>query len=48
MRIVLENYNAGTFHDSKQGTLLLQGPSLLLQTARDEFQKTPDGPVVKT
>ena len=44
---VLENYNVGTFH-SKQETLLSQDPSLLLQTAREEFQKTPDGPVVKT
>ena len=47
MSIVLENYNVGTFH-SKQETLLSQDPSLLLQTAREEFQKTPDGPVVKT
>ena len=47
MRIVLENYNVGTFH-SKQETLLSQDPSLLLQTAREEFQKTPDGPEVKT
>ena len=47
MRIVLENYNAGTFH-SKQETLLSQDPSLLLQTAREEFQKTRDGPAVKT
>ena len=45
MRIVLENYNAGTFR-SKQETLL--SPSLLLQTALEEFQKTSDGPVVKT
>ena len=48
MRIVLENYNVGTIFHSKQETLLSQDPSLLLQTARDEFQKTPDGPVVKT
>ena len=47
MRTVLENYNAGTFH-SKQETLLSQDPSLLLQTAREEFQKTRDGPAVKT
>ena len=47
MRIVLENYNVGTFH-SKQETLLSQDPSLLLQTAREEFQKTRDGPAVKT
>ena len=47
MRIVLENYNAGTFH-SKQETLLSQDPSLLLQTATAELEKTPDGPVVKT
>ena len=47
MRIVLENYNAGTFH-SKQETLLSQDPSLLMHTARAEFQKTRDGPVVKT
>ena len=47
MRIVLENYNAGTFH-RKQETLLSQDPSLLLQTAREESQKTSYGPVVKT
>ena len=47
MRIVLENYNAGTFR-SKQETLLSQDPSLLLQTALEEFQKTSDGQVVKT
>ena len=47
MRIVLENYDAGTFH-RKQETLLSQDPSLLLQTAHEEFQKTRDGPVVKT
>ena len=44
---IIENYNVGTFH-GKQETLLSQDPSLLLQTAREEFQKTRDGPVVKT
>ena len=44
---MLENYNAGTFL-SKQEALLSEDPSLLLQTASEEFQKTPDGPVVKT